>query len=46
MIFAEMVVDNGFGKVIGESRGDYIEPDYPCAWEDAIKMLYNIVSDN
>jgi hypothetical protein len=82
MIFAEMVVDNGLGKVIGESpaescnscgeitqfyfddigmwlsvstdyntridpsRGDYIEPEYPCAGEDAIQTLYDIVSDN
>ena len=82
MIFAEMVVDNDLGKVIGESpaepcssrgeitqfyfddtgmwlsvstvyytridssRGDYIEPDYPCEGEDAIKTLYDIVSDN
>ena len=82
MVFTEMVVDNGLGKVIGESpaescnscgeitqfyfddigmwlsvstayytridssRGDYIEPDYPCEGEDAIKTLYDIVSDN
>lgn len=82
MLFTEMVVDNGLGKVIGESpaeacnscgeitqfyfddigmwfsvstayytridpsRGDYIEPEYPCAGEDAIQMLYDIVSDN
>ena len=82
MLFTEMVVDNGLGKVIGESpaescnscgeitqfyfddigmwfsvstayytridpsRGDYIEPDYPSAGEDAIKTLYEIVSDN
>jgi hypothetical protein len=82
MIFAEMVVDNGLGKVIGESpaepcnfcgeitqfyfddigiwlavstsyntridpsRGDYIEPEYPCAGEDVIQTLYDIVSDN
>lgn len=82
MLFTEMVVDNGLGKVIGESpaeacnscgeitqfyfddigmwfsvstayytridpsRGDYIEPDYPSAGEDAIKTLYDIVSDN
>ena len=82
MLFTEMVVDNGLGKVIGESpaeacnscgeitqfyfddigmwfsvstayytridpsRGDYIEPEYPCAGEDAIQTLYDIVSDN
>ena len=82
MLFTEMVVDNGLGKVIGESpaeacnscgeitqfyfddigmwfsvstayytridpsRGDYIEPEYPSAGEDAIKTLYEIVSDN
>lgn len=82
MVFTEMVVDNGLGKVIGESpaeacnscgeitqfyfedigmwlsvstdyskridpsKGDYIEPEYPCAGEDAIKTLYDIVSDN
>ena len=79
MVFTEMVVDNGLGKVIGESpaescnscgeitqfyfddigmwlavstnyntridpsRGDYIEPEYPCSGEDAINMLYDIV---
>ena len=82
MLFTEMIVDNGLGKVVGESpavpcnhcgeitqfyfddigmwlsvstayytridssRGDYIEPDYPCEGEDAIKTLYDIVSDN
>ena len=82
MIFTEMIVDNGLGKVIGESpaescnscgeitqfyfedigmwlsvstdysnridpsKGDYIEPDYPCAGEDAIKTLYDIVGDD
>ena len=82
MLFAEMIADNGLGKVIGESpaepcnscgeitqfyfddigmwlsvstvyytridpsKGDYIEPDYPCAGEEAIKTLYDIVSDN
>ena len=82
MLFTEMVVDNGLGKVIGESpaeacnscgeitqfyfddigmwfsvstayytridpsRGDYIEPEYPCAGEDAVQTLYDIVSDN
>ncbi len=82
MLFTEMVVDNGLGKVIGESpaeacnscgeitqfyfddigmwlsvstdyktridpsRGDYIEPEYPCAGEDVIQTLYDIVSDN
>ena len=81
MLFAEMVADNGLGKIIGESpaescnscgeitqfyfddigmwlsvstacytridpsKGDYIEPDYPCAGEEAIKTLYDIVSD-
>ncbi len=81
MLFTEMVVDNGLGKVIGESpaeacnscgeitqfyfddigmwfsvstayytridpsRGDYIEPDYPCAGENAIKTLYDVVSE-
>ena len=79
MVFAEMVVDNGLGKVIGESpaescnscgeitqfyfddigmwlsvstdyntridpsKGDYIEPDYPCSGEEAIDTLYDIV---
>ncbi len=82
MRFAEMIVDNGRGEVIGESpaescnscgeitqfyfedigmwlsvstacytridpsRGDYIEPDYPCEGEDAIQTLYYIVGDN
>ena len=82
MVFTEMIVDNGLGKVIGESpaescnscgeitqfyfedigmwlsvstdysnridpsKGDYIEPDYPCAGEDAIKTLYDIVGDD
>ena len=82
MLFAEMVVDNGLGKVIGESpaescnscgeitqfyfddigmwlsvstveytridssKDDYIEPDYPSAGDDAIKTLYDVVSDN
>ena len=82
MLFAEMVTDNGLGKVIGESpaescnscgeitqfyfddigmwlsvstacytridpsKGDYIEPDYPCAGEETIKTLYDIVSGN
>ena len=82
MIFTEMIMDNGLGKVIGESpaeacnccgeitqfyfddvgmwlavstdystridpsRGDYIEPDYPCAGEYAIKTLYDIVSED
>ena len=82
MLFTEMIVDNGLGKVVGESpavpcnhcgeitqfyfedigmwlsvstahytridsaKGDYIEPDYPSAGEDAIKTLYDIVSDN
>ena len=82
MLFAEMISDNGLGKVIGESpaepcnscgeitqfyfddigmwlsvstvyytridpsKGEYIEPDYPCAGEEAIKMLYDIVSNN
>ena len=82
MLFAEMVVDNGLGKVIGEppaepcnscgeitqfyfedigmwlavstayytridsSRGDYIEPDYPCAGEEVIKKLYDTISSN
>ena len=82
MLFTEMIVDNGLGKVVGESpavpcnscgeitqfyfddigmwlsvstayytridslRDDYIEPDYPCEGEDAIKTLYDIVSDN
>lgn len=79
MLFTEMVVDNGLGKVIGESpaetcnhcgeltqfyfddigmwlalstayytridqsKGDYIEPDYPCSGEEAIDTLYDIV---
>lgn len=79
MVFAEMIVDNGLGKVIGESpaetcnhcgeltqfyfddigmwlalstayytridqsKGDYIEPDYPCSGEEAIDTLYDIV---
>ena len=82
MVFAEMIVDNDLGKVIGESpseacnccseitkfyfedigmwlsvstdyltridpsNGDYIEPDYPCAGEEAIETLYDIISDN
>lgn len=82
LVFTEMIVDNGLGKVIGESpaepcnccgeitqfyfddigmwlsvstdyktridpsNGDYIEPDYPCAGEDAIETLYDVVSDN
>lgn len=82
MLFTEMVVDNGLGKVIGESpaescnscgeitqfyfeetgmwlsvstacytridqsKGDYIEPDYPCAGEEAIETLYDIVGDD
>ena len=81
MLFTEMIVDNGLGKVIGESpaepcnscgeitqfyfedigmwlsvstayynridssKGDYIEPDYPCAGEDAIDTLYDVVSN-
>ena len=79
MVFTEMIVDNGLGKVIGESpaepcnscgeitqfyfedigmwlsvstdysnridpsKGDYIEPDYPCSGEEAIDTLYDIV---
>ena len=79
MLFTEMVVDNGLGKVIGESpaetcnhcgeltqfyfddigmwlalstayytridqsKGDFIEPDYPCSGEEAIDTLYDIV---
>ena len=31
---------------IDPSKGDYIEPDYPCAGEEAIKTLYVIVSNN
>ena len=82
MLFTEMIVDNGLGKVIGESpaeacnscgeitqfyfedigmwlsvstayynridssKGDYIEPDYPSAGDDAIKTLYDVVSEN
>lgn len=82
MVFTEMIVDNGLGKVIGESpaepcnhcgeitqfyfedigmwlsvstnyftridksKGEYIEPDYPCAGEEALKMLYDIVGEN
>ena len=81
MLFTEMIVDNGLGKVIGESpaepcnscgeitqfyfedigmwlsvstayynridssKGDCIEPDYPCAGEDAIDTLYDVVSN-
>lgn len=80
--FAEMVADNGLGKVIGESpaescnscseitmfyfddigmwlsvstarytridpsKGDYIEPDYPCAGEEAIKTLNDTICGN
>ena len=79
MIFTEMIVDNGLGKVIGESpaescnscgeitqfyfedigmwlsvstdystridasKGDYIEPDYPCKGEEVIEVLYDIL---
>ena len=79
LVFTEMIVDNGLGKVIGESpaepcnfcgeitqfyfddigmwlsvstdyntridpsKGDYIEPDYPCAGEEAIETLYDVV---
>ena len=31
---------------IDPSNGDYIEPDYPCAGEEAIETLYDVVSDN
>ena len=39
-------VSTVYYKRIDPSKGDYIEPDYPCAGEDAIKTLYDIVSDS
>ncbi|MCR5251575.1 MAG: S41 family peptidase [Lachnospiraceae bacterium] len=30
---------------IDPSKGDYIEPDYPCAGEEALETLYDIVSE-
>ena len=39
-------VSTAYYTRIDPSKGDYIEPDYPSAGEDAIKSLYDIVSDN
>ncbi|SCX79317.1 Peptidase family S41 [Lachnospiraceae bacterium XPB1003] len=39
-------VSTDYKTRIDPSRGDYIEPEYPCAGEDAIQTLYDIVSDN
>ena len=39
-------VSTSYFTRIDPSKGDYIEPDYPCEGKDAIKTLYDIVIVN
>ena len=39
-------VSTAYYTRIDPSKGDYIEPDYPCKGIDAIKTLYDIVDNN
>ena len=39
-------VSTAYYTRIDPSKGDYIEPDYPCEGIDAIKTLYDIVDNN
>ena len=41
-----LAVSTDYCTRIDPSRGEYIEPDYPCAGEYAIKTLYDIVSED